>query len=85
MENESVATVAGPASGDSDHDLEAIVKGRLNGRVRAFRLTPESRGLVLSGWCHTYYAKQLAQHLVMESTKLRILVNDIDVVNGDEP
>jgi hypothetical protein len=37
-------------------------------------------GLVLTGQASTYYAKQLAQHAVMEATALPILANEIDVL-----
>ncbi len=37
-------------------------------------------GLVLEGHTHTYYAKQLAQHAVMEAVDLPIHANEIVVV-----
>jgi hypothetical protein len=36
-------------------------------------------GLVLRGRAHTYYAKQLAQHAVMDNHPLPILANEIEV------
>jgi hypothetical protein len=60
-------------------ELETRVQSRLNGRVRHFRLMACGRGLILMGRAHTYYAKQLAQHAVMEATALPILVNEIEV------
>jgi hypothetical protein len=84
MENESVTTLANPAMSRSAADVETIVTGRLNGRVRAFQLIAESQGLVLRGRTRTYHAKQLAQHMVMEISALQILANVIEVVNGDE-
>ena len=60
--------------------LESLVLGHLNRRIHDFRLLPRDEGLVLQGRCHTYYAKQLAQHCVMELTDLPILANDIEVV-----
>jgi hypothetical protein len=59
--------------------LETRVQARLNGRVRHFRLVVRGCGLVLTGQARTYYAKQLAQHAVMEATALPILANEIDV------
>jgi hypothetical protein len=61
-----------------DH-LETHVQSRLNGRVRDFRLVLRGNGLILTGHAATYYAKQLAQHAVMEATTLPILANDIEV------
>jgi hypothetical protein len=60
-------------------ELEEYIQRRLNGRVRHFRLSLRGDGLVLDGQTHTYYAKQLAQHLVMESVNLPIRANDIEV------
>lgn len=74
-----------PMHDDSAADLKRIVNGRLCGRVRGFQLIVESQGLVLRGTARTYYAKQMAQHLVMEATDLPILANAIEVVNGQKP
>lgn len=54
-------------------------KRRIRGLIGDFHLLLQDRGLVLSGRAHTYYAKQLAQHAVMEATDLPILANDIEV------
>ena len=43
------------------------------------RLVVVDKGLILRGYAHTYYAKQLAQHWVMEATRLPILANEIEV------
>ena len=59
--------------------LETHLQSRLNGRVRQFRLVVRGCGLVLTGHARTYYAKQLAQHEVMEATALPILANEIQV------
>jgi hypothetical protein len=55
------------------------VESRLHGRIREFHVRLLNRGLVLTGCTKTYYAKQLAQHLVMEMTDLPITANDIQV------
>jgi hypothetical protein len=59
--------------------LEARVRCRLAGRVRDLRLVARGDGLALEGSAPTYYAKQLAQHAVMEVTQLRIVLNSIEV------
>lgn len=59
--------------------LEEHVRCRLGGRVRDLQLMGQANGVVLRGHCHTYYAKQLAQHAVMETTELPILANEIEV------
>ena len=67
-----------PGLPEMEH-LETHVQSRLNGRVRHFRLEVRGSGLILTGHAHTYYAKQLAQHAVMEATALPIVANEIDV------
>ena len=59
--------------------LQARVQSQLIGRVQHFRLMVRGYGLILRGHTHTYYAKQLAQHAVMEATTLPILANEIEV------
>jgi hypothetical protein len=59
--------------------LETQVQSRLNGQVRNFRLVVRGSGLILTGQARTYYARQLAQHAVMEATALPILANEIEV------
>ncbi len=60
--------------------LEAYVRGRLIGRVIDLRLLLRDNGLVLQGSAHSYFAKQLAQHLVMEVTPTLLLANEIKVL-----
>ena len=60
-------------------ELETHVQCRLGGQIREFRLMVADKGLILRGHAHTYYAKQLAQHAVMEATELPILANEIEV------
>lgn len=60
-------------------ELETRIQSRLNGRIRDLRLIVRHGGLVLEGHTHTYYAKQLAQHALMEATDLPIVANEIAV------
>ena len=60
-------------------ELETHIQCRLGGQIREFRLVVADKGLILRGYAHTYYAKQLAQHAVMEATGLPILANEIEV------
>jgi hypothetical protein len=64
--------------------LEAQVRIRLGGRVLNLRLVVRDKGVVLKGRVRTYYAKQLAQHAVMQIAEYRIHANEIEVVRGDE-
>jgi len=59
--------------------LEAHLQILMAGRVRHFHLIATDLGLVLRGQTRTYYAKQLAQHAVMEATDLPIVANEIAV------
>jgi hypothetical protein len=59
--------------------LEEHIQSRLTGRVLDLRLVIRDGGLVLQGHAHTYHAKQLAQHAVMNSTNLAIQANEIEV------
>lgn len=60
-------------------DLEAVVQGRLAGRVKNLRLVRSGEGLVIRGQARSYYAKQLAQHAVMSSSDCPIYGNEITV------
>jgi hypothetical protein len=59
--------------------LEADIQGHLRHHVLDFRMTVRDGGLVLCGRTRTYYAKQLAQHEVMERSRLPIRANNIEV------
>jgi hypothetical protein len=76
MNGQPVATCE---SQDFIRQIEQLVLRRLNGRVRSLKLKVHDNGLVLRGHARTYYGKQLAQHAVMELTKLRIRANEIEV------
>lgn len=58
--------------------LEGLLQRRLVGRVRDLRVELHDQGVVLRGWTRAYYAKQLAQHGVMESG-FPIVANEIEV------
>jgi hypothetical protein len=60
-------------------ELQAHVRSRLGGRVRHLQVLNHTNGLIITGRTATYYAKQLAQHAVMEASVLPILANDIEV------
>lgn len=59
--------------------IEGSVRSRLNGRVRGFRVLIQEDGLVLQGFALNFYAKQLAQHAIMQATRLPIMANEIVV------
>ena len=85
MSSQILAEDVGFRQQDEIDRLEINVQRRLNGRVRDFRLLVHPDGLILQGSTATFHAKQLAQHAIMEATRLPILANDIEVcyVNVD--
>jgi len=79
METQTLEKNIDLAPADEATEVEARVLCRLGARVRDFRPVVRDKGLILRGQVHTYYAKQLAQHAVMETTGLPILANEIEV------
>ncbi len=59
--------------------LKAALERRLGGRARDLRVLVRGGGLVLQGHTSTYYAKQLAQEVVMEAGGMTVLANEIEV------
>jgi hypothetical protein len=66
-------------SADAMTELEGLVTQRLGAQVRDLRIVINEQGVRLRGRTETYYAKQLAQHVVMEATDVPILANEIEV------
>jgi hypothetical protein len=79
MEEKSTKPTIDLAAANGAAELETHLLCRLSGQVHEFRLVVGAGGLVLRGRARTYYAKQLAQHAVMEATGLPILANKIEV------
>jgi hypothetical protein len=73
----------GSANTELIHDdtvsIEVHVHRRLDRRIRNLQVIAHGHGLILRGHAPTYYAKQLAQHAVMEASPRRILANEIEV------
>ena len=60
--------------------LVGELRQRLGGRIRDVRLTQMADQLVLHGQANTYYAKQLAQTIVLELVEQVVLANEIVVL-----
>jgi len=60
--------------------LEVLLKERLRGRVHGIQVLLRGDGIVLCGQSDSFYAKQLAQHVVMAASCLPIVANSIEVV-----
>ena len=71
---------ADPTISETLARIEEHVRYRLSGLLRDFHLVFRDKGLVLRGHVHTYYAKQLTQHAVMEASSLPILANEMEVI-----
>jgi osmotically-inducible protein OsmY len=74
-----IPAVAVPQANGAGEDLAGRLQEQLSRRFRGVQVQLENHGLVLRGRVRTYYAKQVAQHLVMSMTDLPILANDIEV------
>jgi hypothetical protein len=79
MKTKPAGSTVDLSEADGVTELEARVRCRLSGQVRDFRLVVGDNGVTLRGRARTYYAKQLAQHAVMEATDLPIMANEIEV------
>jgi hypothetical protein len=64
---------------ENETRLETQLRARLGSQVRQLLVVLLSNGVILHGMARTYYAKQIAQHSVMEITDLPILANEIEV------
>jgi hypothetical protein len=73
-----------PSPIDLAEQVEAHLRRRLGQRVRALRVVLHQGAVVLRGRASSYYDKQLAQHVVMEEIKLRVLANEIEVTRREE-
>ena len=61
------------------HQVAARLHCRLGGRVHDLKIFIHRDGLILHGRVSTYYAKQMAQHAVLEISDLSIIANEIEV------
>jgi hypothetical protein len=59
--------------------LEQRVRDHLDGRISDVKFELIGEGLVLRGKTRTYYAKQLAQEIVMQASARPLLANEIEV------
>jgi hypothetical protein len=75
----NVQTQTDTATHENLARVEEHVRSRLTGLLRDFQLVFHDNGLVLRGHVHTFYAKQLAQHAVMEASSLPIRANELEV------
>jgi hypothetical protein len=60
--------------------IEAQLQETMLGRSRNLRVLLRGLGVVLCGEVYSYYGKQLAQHVVMRTTDLPIVANEIQVL-----
>ena len=69
------------SSNRSEHlkELETIVTIRLAGHVSQVQLIESTDGVRLRGSCKSFYAKQMAQELLMQIGNFQLLVNEMEV------
>jgi hypothetical protein len=79
MNREPDAGGPGHLTPETPAELEELVRLRLGGRLRDFRLSIRDAGLVLSGNTRSHHARQLAQHALMGMTRTPITANEIKV------
>jgi osmotically-inducible protein OsmY len=70
---------------DADSELpmeqaEALLRRRLGAWVCDVRVLARDGGVVLQGRVRSYYAKQLAQQVVMQGLRLPVAANEIEVL-----
>jgi hypothetical protein len=59
--------------------LQELLRQRLRSQVRELHVIPHEGHLLLRGVAISYYAKQMAQHLVLRALGQTPLLNHIDV------
>ena len=68
------------ATDEELQELESQVQSHIGSLVRGLQVGRAPQGLVLRGQSRTYYGKQLAQAVLLNSTELRLVANEIDVI-----
>ena len=72
-------TIASAEGDDVLRDLEVRIQRMLGSRIRDFQIIATADGLILNGSSNSWYAKQLAQHAVIEAMRIGISSNQIVV------
>jgi hypothetical protein len=82
----NVSSAAATAPADRECKLAAAItqriESRLPGRVRNLQVRITNVGVVIEGFCATYYTKQLAQHAALGVLEDEHLENAIVVTVG---
>ncbi len=60
--------------------IASRIEARIPGRIRGLSVSSSGRAIVLSGTCHTYYSKQMAQHTARGLMEHDRLINKIRVL-----
>jgi hypothetical protein len=69
-------------SGKLLEQVEALLRRRLGAWVCEVRVVALDGGVILRGRARSYYAKQMAQHVVVQGLKLPVAANEIEVVRA---
>lgn len=65
---------------DELRNVETRLQRQLRGRVAELALEQRDDCLVLRGYTYTYYAKQMAQQVLMENCRHPRIANEIEVL-----
>ncbi len=59
--------------------IERAIQQETGRGVRSLNVEVGLESVVLTGFCHTYYCKQLAQHAAMSIVRIIVVINSIEV------
>jgi hypothetical protein len=65
----------------NSEELERLLRQRLHGQARHLHVVLRENRIVLQGRTSSYYVKQLAQTVVLQTLGRTLLVNEIEVQN----
>jgi osmotically-inducible protein OsmY len=71
--------MSGSDSTQLEEQAQALLRRHLGARAGDIRIVARDGGVVLRGRACSYYAKQLAQHVVMQVLRLLVVANEIEV------
>jgi hypothetical protein len=79
MHGDLIMDTTATSVSDEILSIQTELRQRLRGQICELHIVARDNGLVLQGRCRSYYAKQLAQHGLMQASELPLLANEIDV------
>jgi hypothetical protein len=71
--------VRGQADSHNAAELQSLVLGLLDDRLKSFKIDVSQAGIVLDGFCDSFHVKQMAQEIIRQHTSLPIVTNRLEV------